>query len=106
MYLIMAVAETEIGKARNEIRKLDSGLKYFGKTKGLFSKYKNQVPNKKELMPLRDKIQEADRLARKIRNLMDLATTEERNKDALAKLKKHQSALGKLIIIQKIPKPK
>lgn len=40
-------------------------------------------------MPLRERIQISFRLARKIRNLMDLATTEDRNKDALETLKKH-----------------
>ena len=55
-------------------------------------------------MPLRDKIQTANKLARKIRNLMDLATAENRNLDALAILKKHQSALSKLLIVQRIPK--
>lgn len=69
-----------------------------------FRELKKQGVQEQELMPLRERIKISYRLALKIRNLMNLATTEDRNKDALETLKKHQSALSKLLLIQRIPK--
>jgi len=104
--LINAAAHVEVGKARGDVKRVEKGLKCFRQTMGLFKTQWEKMNKKQreENVELLQRISRKNKVAQKLRSLMDLVLAEDRDKKAFEELRAKLEKLGKLQIIQKVPR--